>query len=950
MSAAEFSDTITNRDRHTPTKEFDMQRLKLWFPGRYDAAILAAWVTSFLFWGVMIAETLRMRYRANYGWPATHLDPDVWSTLMGFCFVASLDMWTILGDGPLWRRSLISLAIGLVCGMGLTVGWWPHEATTAERLAFGGYVASQRLFVLAASAVLSVIAQLCSRRRLTFRPNQKRSAVSIADIMVCTMLVAVAISVFIRMYRWADDGEVFAELAITWAAIEVFVAVILLLPTFFFFHWRLFPLTTLFSGVIVSAGLLVFNYFVRQAKVSEDERSNLIVFVAGSFPIGLALALTKLWGLKLVRTWDANGETSQKSVRWNMRTSASLTVLLLVGSLLVRFHFLDFRVLITAPWGEKWHVHQRVCKVSRLTNITPNGADEDYAWTAGSFDLRREYFHSFGGFSVSVNSTDVTPEMVRWLLGPTNRLFFYQGAFDDHWCQALSGHRIDRLFIEGMPTATPANFVAFCKSSNIAELILRNARGSADFLCELRKHKKLESLEYSGPVNQSLIDEFAHLPLTSLDCWGNERIEFTELSRLKELRFSEREVDVAFLDSINMSMADEYLLSITFDECQFSAESLSHLEKVGLPMYEVKINMKELVTLADTDFLSLAHAESNVTIVSRTHEFESEFQLRREATWHGLTSGLDLQLAETDEAFVAELEKVASIERDASGDVKAIDIQGVFIKPDTIRRMRAFAPNLKHLRIDIAYQSDEALDEIGKWPKLESLEIPAYLADVPEDESTFDAITQPTELYGVLPLKSVAKLTRLKRLQLPFGLSQVAHQMELGEFAYHPERLVLPKIAVHTFREGTFLFRDELVRSELVIENELYEVNELKSLQNLEYLFLPGYMLVDSGFGMLRSFPKLKTLHAPFAYAEISDLEILATQTQIQDLATGVVITSPEDPVIQIIANMTHLKRLPLTVIADDDLDGEGKAVVENQIRSQLPDCDVTFYFLPYVD
>ncbi|MEZ6115030.1 MAG: hypothetical protein R3C28_00420 [Pirellulaceae bacterium] len=200
-----------------------------------------------------------MWHRGHYGWPATHLDPVVWSTMMGFCFLASLDMWTILGDGPLWRRSLISLAIGLVCGMGLTVGWWPH-ATTAERLAIGGYVASQRLFVLAASAVLSVIAQLCSRRRLTFRPNQKRSAVSIADIMVCTMLVAVAISVFIRMYRCAEDGEAFARLARHWAINEViFVAVILLLPTFFFFHWRLFPLTTLFAGMIEVSWLAGFQ-------------------------------------------------------------------------------------------------------------------------------------------------------------------------------------------------------------------------------------------------------------------------------------------------------------------------------------------------------------------------------------------------------------------------------------------------------------------------------------------------------------------------------------------------------------------------------------------------------------------------------------------------------------------------------------------------------------------
>ncbi|MEZ6115026.1 MAG: hypothetical protein R3C28_00400 [Pirellulaceae bacterium] len=100
----------------------------------------------------------------------------------------------------------------------------------------------------------------------------------------------------------------------------------------------------------------------------------------------------------------------------------------------------------------------------------------------------------------------------------------------------------------------------------------------------------------------------------------------------------------------------------------------------------------------------------------------------------------------------------------------------------------------------------------------------------------------------------------------------------------------------------------------------------------------------------MAAFPKLRTLHAPFAYAETSDLEILAAQTQIQDLATGVVITSPEDPVIQVIANMTHLKRLHLTVIADDDLDGEGKAVVENQIRSQLPTVTSRFTSLYKID
>ncbi|MEZ6115028.1 MAG: hypothetical protein R3C28_00410 [Pirellulaceae bacterium] len=85
---------------------------------------------------------------------------------------------------------------------------------------------------------------------------------------------------------------------------------------------------------------------------------------------------------------------------------------------------------------------------------------------------------------------------------------------------------------------------------------------------------------------------------------------------------------MSHFDSINMSVTGESALSIRFDQCQFTDEGLKHLEKFGLPMYEVEINMTELVTLSDTAFLSLAHAESNVTIVSRTHEFESEFQLR----------------------------------------------------------------------------------------------------------------------------------------------------------------------------------------------------------------------------------------------------------------------------------------------------------------------------------
>ena len=48
---------------------------------------------------------------------------------------------------------------------------------------------------------------------------------------------------------------------------------------------------------------------------------------------------------------------------------------------------------------------------------------------------------------------------------------------------------------------------------------------------------------------------------------------------------------------------------------------------------------------------------------------------------------------------------------------------------------------------------------------------------------------------------------------------------------------------------------------------------------------------------------------------------------------------------------MTHLKRLYLTVITGDDLyDNDDKAIVEQRIRSRLPDCDVTIHFLPSVD
>ena len=131
-------------------------------------------------------------------------------------------------------------------------------------------------------------------------------------------------------------------------------------------------------------------------------------------------------------------------------------------------------------------------------------------------------------------------------------------------------------------------------------------------------------------------------------------------------------------------------------------------------------------------------------------------------------------------------------------------------------------------------------------------------------------------------------------------------------------------------------------------DTEVQGLNLLGTLENLEYLFMPGFALFEKTLPTIESFSKLETLHAPFSYLTNDELNRIAELKQIRDLAVGSDGFSEET--VTILGSMQHLSSLRLFVFDDIAFNSNDQERIHRRLSVLLPKCQVRVYLLPSID
>ena len=123
-------------------------------------------------------------------------------------------------------------------------------------------------------------------------------------------------------------------------------------------------------------------------------------------------------------------------------------------------------------------------------------------------------------------------------------------------------------------------------------------------------------------------------------------------------------------------------------------------------------------------------------------------------------------------------------------------------------------------------------------------------------------------------------------------------------------------------------------------------IQYLRGLEQLEYLFMPGFLLTDRTMGTIESMPELRELHAIFGTPDDSVLERLS-KLPLEKLSVGVV--DAEFAMKTYLRRMTSLRTLQLLVFDSRFVESPNRKVVRRKliqdIERTLPQCKIHVVF-----
>ncbi len=212
-------------------------------------------------------------------------------------------------------------------------------------------------------------------------------------------------------------------------------------------------------------------------------------------------------------------------------------------------------------------------------------------------------------------------------------------------------------------------------------------------------------------------------------------------------------------------------------------------------------------------------------------------------------------------------------------------------------------------------------------------------------------------------LKEICKLTRLTRLQLPLVVDNL-----MGKASEFPRPEAIPMLDQSDERLIDFsweflqLINDrtnailvqrsggaygggyigyDMAPGSAYASQVLSEtgIEHLANLKQLEYLFMPGFLLSERTMDIITSLPKLRELHAPFSLVTPSLLRRISA-LDLESLSVGVL--GLDDDKLRSLSSMRQLHALQLFVFASHDADTvKTTKRAEDTLRKALPSCEI---------
>jgi hypothetical protein len=266
-----------------------------------------------------------------------------------------------------------------------------------------------------------------------------------------------------------------------------------------------------------------------------------------------------------------------------------------------------------------------------------------------------------------------------------------------------------------------------------------------------------------------------------------------------------------------------------------------------------------------------------------------------------------------------------SMTTDANGDITELNLDQMRITSAGATRL-AELPRLKQLRLSHDLQDDALWEAISGIDSLTRLEIPAY------------GLTDEA-------MESLSKLTQLRHLQLPLP----HYTTWINQ--YHPEEMVF----ISSCEEAEFLSRlgdsmsrhSERSNSGTPAGWTSASINQLGKLTQLEYLFLPGWLLADDNLDTICGLPNLKALHAPFSELRAEQIQRFCKMPQLRELTIG--IAAGDASAQEALGGLLQLKQLRLVMISPElATDSALQAKFSRAIQQSLSECALSVHFLDW--
>lgn len=891
-------------------------------------------------------------------------EPAWWQyVVLAFCgtattaYIAIIDLWLLYSSRNLITRHAVALALTVPVAMSLAMSseWVrkcepSHTFSTLESGILASYYLYYGIFrwiSVCVLTLLSVPAQAMTRWRISAGREESKSKTKIIHILLLTASVALSIGVFRPLCQFFNSEDA-AFVLVTMAIVELLVLGVFLWPPTLcsFLSQRLqrnYIKTVVVLGMLLGTTVVVFitNLLNRGPIGPKMVVQQIGLFILISFWVTFLISFARLCGLRFSIATALNAEPTSAQTQPGFRWHGIIAAVIVLSGTYTFGYFHSPMPLASfhRGLGDTLACSRQVRRITRAL-----GAPE--------FQLTyRECTFSWAGNT-----------------SPAEQLYYGDGYCNYEFRRCADHDTLlgmltknddfaSHVWIQSSRSLPPECFAALSRLDSITQLKLDAKEIAPEALSDFLRFTKVESLELNCELSKPHLAALASGQVDRLSLGRCMLVDSEDVAQLRKLPVQEinlqyddpDEISFAGFDSlIALTVKDSKLtreiiegipkhrdripLNLHLEECELTPGAIDAISRLDLNRFSMAISPTDEVD--EDTLLRIADNKNRWQADFKTYKlgqisplFAPRFDRRlgkalARVTYNGADIDLWLtsdgkyqepsedrvragEVAEIDDESTSVLtwavgkygsldravEEVAhKISRDDDGQIVELDLQWISF-PEELADAIAKLPSLKRLRYSFWNRSHEIDKKLLNSKTIESLEIPNT--------------TLPKESIPLL-----ASMTQLKRLQLP--------QPILGNYTLElafPEAIPISGECCH------FMWSElQMLRREAEEDSELLgpsDINQLRTLEALEYLFVPGHFLDVTTIKTIESFKQLREFHAPFSGCNAQLLIRLSKLKQLRSLSVGIAPDVPQDKrklAAQFIAASQHLKTLQLFI------------------------------------